>query len=342
MKLIIDTLGSDAGYKEIVAGVLEACKLTDSRYILVGPEDEIKKEIEASDINIERFDFIDTKEYIHNDDEPVKSIRRKKDSSIVLALNRLNEEDCDGFLSAGSTGGLLAGGLFITKRINNVERAVISAGLPTKNGSTILVDTGAVMDSTAQMLEQFALMGSTYAKKVLNVYEPKVYLLNVGLEEGKGDLRSKKVFELLKNNSRINFKGNIEARDVLSGYADVIVTDGFAGNVLVKAIEGVANLLFKEIKQGIMSSTKAKIGGLLVKDTFKKIADAYNYKEIGAAMLLGVKKPIFKAHGSSDAHAIKNAILTSEKIIKTNIIEKLKEEFENDWRKNCWINKKRT
>lgn len=330
MKLIIDTLGSDAGYKEIVAGVLEACEYTDSSYLLVGPEEEIRKQIEASEVSLERFEFIDTNEYIHNEDEPVKSIRRKKDSSIVLALNKLNEQEYDGFISAGSTGALLAGGLFITKRIDNVERAIIGAALPTKNGSTMLVDTGAVMDSTPEMQEQFALMGSVYAQRVLNVERPKVFLLNVGVEEGKGDIRTKKVFELLKNNKKINFQGNIEAREALSGNADVIVTDGFAGNILLKAIEGVAGLLFKEIKEGIMSSAKSKLGGLLVKDTFKQIANSYNYKEIGAAMLLGVNKPIFKAHGSSDAQAIKNAILTSEKIIKTNIIKYIKEEFEND------------
>lgn len=337
MRIIIDTLGSDAGYKEVVDGVLQACKKTDANFLLVGPEQEIRKIIEASDVGLERFEFIDTEEYITNHDEPVKSIRRKKDSSTVLALNKLNEKDYDGLISAGSTGALLAGGLFITKRIDNVERAILSAALPTKNGPTIFVDTGAVMDSTPSMQEQFALMGSIYAEKVLDRDNPKVYLLNIGVEEGKGDMRTKKVYDLLKNNPKINFQGNIESRDILSGQADVIVTDGFAGNVLIKGAEGIAGLLFKELKQGIMSSFKAKIGGLLLKDTFKQIAKNYNYKEIGAAMLLGVKKPIFKAHGSSDATAIMNAILTSEKIIKTNIIAYMQEEFKNDWRKNNWI-----
>lgn len=330
MKIIIDTLGLDAGFEEVVKGVLEACKHTNSTYVLLGPEKEIRKQIEASGIGLDRFEFINTQDYIHNDEEPVKSIRRKKDSSIVLGLNKLNEQGYDGFLSAGSTGALLAGGLFISKRIDNIQRAVISAAIPTRKGSTMLVDTGAVMDSTPEMQEQFAIMGSIYAQKVLNIDKPKVYLLNVGVEEGKGDIRTKKVYEFLKNNSKLNFLGNIEARDALSGQADVIVTDGFAGNILVKAIEGAASLLFKEIKEGVMSSTKSKLGGLLIKDTFKEIGKIYNYKEVGAAMLLGVKKPIFKAHGSSDAHAIMNAVLTSEKIIKTNIIKFIEEEFKDD------------
>ncbi|MDO5026288.1 MAG: phosphate acyltransferase PlsX [Tissierellia bacterium] len=330
MRIIIDTLGSDAGYAEIVSGVLRACDKTDSNFLLIGPEQEIRDLIQASDVSLDRFEFIDTREYINNEDEPVKSIRRKKDSSTVLGLNKLNEEAYDGFISAGSTGALLAGALFITKRIDNIERAILSAALPSRKGPTIFVDTGAVMDSSPHMQEQFALMGSIYAQKVLNIKEPKVYLLNVGVEEGKGDMKAKKVYELLKENPRINFQGNIESRDILSGKADVIVTDGFAGNILIKGVEGIVSLLFSEIKAGILSSFKAKLGGLLLKDTFKQIAKNYNYKEIGAVMLLGVKKPIFKAHGSSDAKAIMNAILTSEKIMKTNIIENIEEEFKND------------
>lgn len=330
MKIIIDTLGTDLGFEQVVQGVIDACPESSSTYLLVGPETEIRQQINNAEVDISRFEFIDTSDYIRNDEEPVRSIRKKKESSIVLGLNKLNEEGYDGLISAGSTGALLAGGLFITKRIEGVERAILSAPIPTRNGPTLLVDTGAVMDSTPEMQEQFALMGSIYSRRVLGQLNPKVYLLNVGAEEGKGDNRAKKTYELLKANPRLNFKGNMEAREVLSGEADVMVADGFAGNILVKAIEGVAGILFKEIKDGIMSSPKSKLGGLLVKDIFKEIAANYNYKEVGAALLLGVKKPIFKAHGSSDAMAIKSSILTAEKIINADIIKYLEEEFIND------------
>lgn len=328
MKLIIDTLGSDNGYEEIVKGVIEAASTTSMNFVLVGPEKEIRKIIYDSDIDINRFEFLDTNEFISNDDEPVKSIRRKTNSSTVLGLNKLNEDGYDGYLSCGSTGATLAGGLFITKRIENVQRAVISAALPTTKGSTILVDTGAVMDSTPVMQQQFAIMGSIYAQRVLGKDKPSVYLLNVGTEEGKGDIRTKKVYDLLKETEGINFQGNIEARNLMSGMADVIVSDGFAGNIALKSIEGMAGLIFKELKDGIMKSKKNKLGALLIKDVFKEIGKRYNYKEVGSALLLGVKKPVFKAHGSSDSKAVKSAVLNAEKIINKNIIQYIEEEFE--------------
>lgn len=329
MKIIIDTLGSDLGYEEVVQGVIEASKETTSNYVLVGPKDKIQSKINKANLSDARFEYIDTDLYITNEDEPVKAIRKKKDSSTVLGLNKLNEDGYDGFISAGSTGALLAGGLFITKRIGNVERAVITAALPTRKGPTILVDTGAVMDSTSEMQQQFAIMGSIYANKVLNRPNPKVYLLNVGQEEGKGDIRAKKTYNLLKETKHLNFCGNIEARDFISGLADVIVADGFAGNVGLKSIEGVASLLFKEIKDGAMTKLRYKLGAMLMKPVFKDIANMYDYKEVGAAMLLGIKKPVFKAHGSSNNVAIKNAIINAEKIIKTNIIDNIEEEFIN-------------
>lgn len=332
MKIIIDTLGSDLGYEEVVKGVIEASKVSQSTFVLVGPQDKIQEKIREANLDSNRFEYVDTNVFITNEDEPVKAIRKMKDSSTVLGLNKLNEEGYDGFISAGSTGALLAGGLFITKRIDNVERAVITAALPTRKGPTILVDTGAVMDSTSLMQQQFAIMGSIYANKVLNRPDPKVYLLNVGAEEGKGDMRAKKTYELLKETKHINFCGNIEARDFISGFADVIVADGFAGNVGLKSIEGVAGLLFKEIKEGAMTKLRYKIGALLMKPVFKDIASMYDYKEVGAAMLLGIKKPVFKAHGSSNEVAIKNAILNSEKIIKTKIIDDIEEEFVNGWK----------
>lgn len=330
MKIIIDTLGADLGFEEVVKGCIEAVKESSSNLTLVGPEEEIRNIITRKNADINRFDIINTDIFIENNEEPVKAIRKKKDSSIVLGLNLLNEQGYDGLISCGSTGGLLAGGLFITKRIDNVERAVITAAIPTRKGATILVDTGAVMDSTSDMLDQFATMGSIYSSTVLNKSNPKVYLLNVGSEEGKGDNRAKKTFKVLEENKSINFMGNIEARDFLTGKADVIVSDAFAGNIALKTLEGVAGTLFKEIKEGAMSKFRYKMGALLMKPVFKDISEMYSYREVGSAMLLGIKKPVFKAHGSSDSHAVKNAILNAEKIIKTDIIDKIEREFSND------------
>lgn len=330
MKFIIDTLGADLGFEEVVKGCIEAVKESSSNLTLVGPEEEIRNIITRKNADINRFDIINTDIFIENNEEPVKAIRKKKDSSIVLGLNLLNEQGYDGLISCGSTGGLLAGGLFITKRIDNVERAVITAAIPTRKGATILVDTGAVMDSTSDMLDQFATMGSIYSSTVLNKSNPKVYLLNVGSEEGKGDNRAKKTFKVLEENKSINFMGNIEARDFLTGKADVIVSDAFAGNIALKTLEGVAGTLFKEIKEGAMSKFRYKMGALLMKPVFKDISEMYSYREVGSAMLLGIKKPVFKAHGSSDSHAVKNAILNAEKIIKTDIIDKIEREFSND------------
>lgn len=330
MKIIIDTLGADLGFEEVVKGCIEAVKESSSNLTLVGPEEEIRNIITRKNADINRFDIINTDIFIENNEEPVKAIRKKKDSSIVLGLNLLNEQGYDGLISCGSTGGLLAGGLFITKRIDNVERAVITAAIPNRKGATILVDTGAVMDSTSDMLDQFATMGSIYSSTVLNKSNPKVYLLNVGSEEGKGDNRAKKTFKVLEENKSINFMGNIEARDFLTGKADVIVSDAFAGNIALKTLEGVAGTLFKEIKEGAMSKFRYKMGALLMKPVFKDISEMYSYREVGSAMLLGIKKPVFKAHGSSDSHAVKNAILNAEKIIKTDIIDKIEREFSND------------
>lgn len=328
MKLIIDLLGTDLGPEEVVHGVINTLDNTDINYILVGNEKVARKVIKERNANIDRFEFIDTDVYISNEDDPARSLRSKKNSSIVLGLNRLNEEG-DGFISAGSTGALLAGGLFITKRIGDIKRASLMAPIPNgKGGVTLLADTGAVVDTKPEMLTQFATMASIVSNKFLDVENPKIYLLNIGLEEGKGDSRTKETYDLLKSNEKLNFMGNIEARDFLTGKADVIVADGFSGNILLKASEGALKFIFSEIKNAIMSSTKSKIGGALIKSSITGLKDKFDYKKIGAAMLVGVNKPLFKAHGNSDRQAIEYAIYQAGKFLKGNIIESIKKEFE--------------
>ncbi|MFM1534720.1 phosphate acyltransferase PlsX, partial [Helcococcus ovis] len=304
MKLVVDLMGADLGVEEVVNGVCDSFEKTKLNFILVGPKENAQRIINKRNIDHSRVEFIDTNEFIENHDDPVRSLRRKKNASLVLGLEKLNEEG-DGFLSAGSTGGLLAGGIFITKRLKNVKRATLATLVPTRSGSqTILVDSGAVVDTKPEMQEQFAVMGSVVAEKYLNKKNPKVYLVNIGAEEGKGDIRTKEVYQLLKNNPNINFCGNIEPRDFLTGKADVIVADGFSGNMMIKSTEGAASVLFSEIKTAVTSSFFSKIGALLLKKSLKKIKDKYDYKKVGAGIFLGLNKPLFKAHGSSDREAI--------------------------------------
>lgn len=326
MKLIVDLMGSDLGPEEMMFGVCDSFNKSKLNYIIVGPEDTARRIAKERDVDLSRIEFIDTKEYITNEEDPVRSLRRKKDSSIVLGLNRLNDNDCDGLLSSGSTGALIAGGIFITKRIEGIERSTLATLLPNKkNKVTILVDSGAVVDSKPSMLNQFALMGSIVSEKYLNTKNPKVYLANIGAEDNKGDSLSKESFNLLKNNSKINFCGNIEPRDLLTGKADVIVADGFAGNMILKSTEGAASVLFSEIKQSIDSSFKAKIGALLLKSSLKDLKDKYDYRKVGAGVIIGNNKPLFKAHGSSNRVAIENAIYRAEEFISNSVNKHIKE-----------------
>lgn len=327
MKILIDTLGADNGYDTIVRGTLKNMETNNIKVVFIGEEEKIKKIVKESPIDLERISYLDTNVYIENSEEPTIAIRRKKDSSIYLGLKKLNEHDYDGLLSCGSTGGLLAGATFITKRIKNISRAALTVAIPTLKGVSVLLDSGANMDCPPKMLEQFAYMGSAYAKGVLGKDEPKVALLNVGVEEGKGDNLRKETYELLKQ-TNLNFVGNIESRDLLYGENDVIVADGFSGNIALKSIEGTAMVLFKSLKEGIMSSTKSKIGGFLVKDSLMKLKNTFDYKEHGAAPLLGVNKTVFKAHGSSDERAIEAGINEMIKFIDKNVIEDIKKQFE--------------
>ena len=325
MKLIVDLMGADLGSEEVVNGVCDSLEKTKLNFILVGPEEVARQIIKLRQLDFNRFEFIDTTELIENHDDPVRSLRRKKNASLVLGLEKLNEEG-DGFLSAGSTGALLAGGIFITKRLEKVKRATLATLIPTQSGSqTILVDSGAVVDTKPDMQDQFAVMGSVVAEKYLQIKNPKVYLVNIGSEEGKGDIRTKDVYELLKNNSNINFCGNIEPRDFLTGKADVIVADGFAGNMMIKSTEGAASVLFSEIKTAVTSNIISKIGALLLKKSLKNIKDKYDYKKVGAGVLLGLNKPLFKAHGSSDREAIKYAIYKAEELLSSNINKTIEE-----------------
>lgn len=321
MKIAIDTMGGDLGITEVVKGAYEARKEKVFTPVFIGKEEEIREAIKNFDFG-EDYKVVDAREMIENHEEPALAIRKKKNSPIVVGANLLANGEVDSFLSSGSTGALLAAGLFIVKRIEGVERAAISVFLPTSKGKALMLDAGANMDSKAGYLLNFAIMGSIYSKEVEGIASPKVALLNVGLEEGKGNKLTKETYDLLKNVD-INFVGNIEAREILSGDADIIITDGFAGNVALKAIEGTAKTLLSEVKKVMLKSTKTKLGALLIKNELKETLKHFDYRETGAAPLLGIRKPIFKAHGSSDYLAYKNAIFQVIKFSEKNVIDNI-------------------
>ena len=302
-KIIIDALGADEGPDMVAEALLLARKERDFDAVLVGP----KKKLAGALSGLNRLEFMDTDEYIRNDESPVLAIRKKKNSSHVVGMTRLNEEG-DVFLSAGSTGALLAGGYFIVKRIKGIDRACLAVSIPSPKGNTLLLDSGANMDTDPHTLYQFALLGQAYLEASGLKDRPRVGLLNVGSEEGKGDKRSLETYRLLKE-STLNFVGNIEAREILDGACDILVTDGFAGNVALKTLEGAVMTMLSGLKGALGSSLKTKLGGLLIKSALKDFLKDYNYKDRGGAPLLGISKPVYKAHGNSTAHSFKSAIL---------------------------------
>lgn len=325
MKIAVDAMGGDHGLLATVAGSIEATKELGVNVILIGDEKKIKNELLKNEYKSDKIQIVNAEEIITNDEEPAMAIRRKKQSSIVVGLNLVKDREADAFVSSGSTGALLTGGLLIVKRIKGVDRAALAIPYPTKKGISLLLDAGANTDCKAKYLQQFAIMGSIYAEKILNISNPKVSLANIGAEEGKGNELSKEAYTLLKN-TNINFTGNVEARDIPEGVTDVIVCDGFVGNIILKLTEGLAMAIFSMLKEEFMSSIKSKIGALLLKSSFKKFKSRLDYTEYGGAPLLGTRGIVIKAHGSSDAKAIKNAIKQAKIFVENNVIEKIESE----------------
>ena len=323
MKILIDTFGADEGAKVLVDGAVLALKKKEFTPVFVGNEKEIEKLIDG---RIKDYEIIRTDEYITNDEEPVRAIRRKKDSSLVLAYNKLKEEGYDGLLSAGSTGAILAGGIFISKRIDGIDRPSLAATLPTRKGYTMLMDTGANMDCKPAYLEEFAIMGKVFLENVIHIDNPKIGLLNVGAESHKGNKLTKESYGLLEN-ADLNFIGNVEARELFDGDVNVIVADGFAGNVAIKAAEGVISLFKSEIKNVFYKSLKNKLAALAIKNDLSKELGKYSSQNVGGAPLLGVKSYVYKAHGNSNDIAISNAILGLIDYISMDVINKIQGEL---------------
>ena len=325
-KVAVDAMGGDNAPVEIVKGAIEA--VNDNSRIkvyLTGRQDVIEKELAQYTYNKEQIEVVNATEVIETAEPPVMAIRKKKDSSIVVALNLVKDGVCDAFVSAGSSGAVLVGGQLIVGRIKGVERPPLAPLIPTETGCSLLIDCGANVDARPSHLVQFAKMGSVYMENVMGVQNPKVAIVNIGAEEEKGNALVKETFPMLKDCPEINFIGSIEARDIPTGYADVIVCEAFAGNIILKMYEGVGATLIKKVKAGMMTSLRSKIGALLVKPALKETLKGFSLEEHGGAPLLGLNGLVVKTHGSSKAIEIRNSILQCMTFKEQRINEKIKE-----------------
>ncbi|WP_019242345.1 MULTISPECIES: phosphate acyltransferase PlsX [Bacillus] len=316
MKIAIDAMGGDHAPKEAVLGAVRAIEeYSDLEIVLVGDEAKIKEYLTPN----ERIQILHTEEQILATDEPVRAVRRKKQASMVLAAQQVADGLADACISAGNTGALMAAGLFVVGRIKGIERPALSPTLPTLNGDGfVLLDVGANSEARPEHLVQFAIMGSVYAEKVRGITKPRVGLLNIGTEDKKGNELTKAAFELLQN-APIHFVGNVESRDLMNGVADVVVTDGFTGNMVLKSIEGTALNMFKMIKDAMMSNLKSKLAAAVLKPELMKIKQKMDYSEYGGAGLFGLKAPVIKAHGSSDSNAFFNAIRQTKTMVQHEV-----------------------
>lgn len=331
MRIAVDAMGGDHAPQAIVEGILLAAKeYSDVEYILYGDGEQIKFVL-GETYNTDKIKIVHTTEKINSDDEPVRAIRSKRDASMVLAARAVKEGKADALFSAGNTGALLASGLLIIGRIKGIDRPGLMPVLPVigKDDQFVFMDVGANADSKPENLHQFGILGSYYAQFVLGKNKPRVALLNNGSEASKGSELSKKTYELLEADESLHFIGNIEARELLSGDADVVITDGFTGNAVLKTIEGTALGLMKLMKTSIMcGGIKSKMGGLLVKDAMVNVKDTMDYSKYGGAVLFGLRAPVVKTHGSADKVAVYYTIKQIRKIISSHVIPDLVTYFE--------------
>ena len=326
VKVAVDAMGGDNAPVEIVKGAVEAVNESGKvKVYLTGPQDVLEKELAAYTYQKEPIEIVPSSEIIETAEPPVMAIRKKKDSSLVKALNLVKDGTCDAFVSAGSTGATLVGGQVIVGRIKGVERPPLAPLIPTETGGSLLIDCGANVDARPSHLVQFAKMGSVYMEHVMGVKNPKVGIVNIGAEEEKGNALVKETFPLLKNCPDINFIGSVEARDIPAGAADVVVCEAFVGNVILKTYEGVGATLIKKVKEGMMTSLRSKVGALLVKPALKQTLKAFDLEQYGGAPLLGLKGLVVKTHGSSKSVEIKNSILQCITFTEQKINEKIKE-----------------
>ncbi len=320
MKIIVDAFGGDHAPLEIMKGCAQAVQELDLDIILTGKEQAIRRVAKQNNISLYRMEIVDAPDVISMTDPAGAIMKAKAQSSMAVGLKLLAQGKGDAFLSGGNSGALVMGSSLLIKRIKGIKRASFGAIMPKAEGFMMLMDGGANIDCRPEMLQQFGIMGSIYMEKVMNIKNPRVGLVNVGTEEQKGSELQQQAYLLLKN-SPVHFVGNIEGRDIPDDAADVIVADGFTGNILLKTYEGVAMMIMKQVKQVMTKNTKNKLAALVMRSDFMELKGRMDYNEYGGAPVMGVCKPVFKAHGSSKAHTVKNALRLTKAYVETNVID---------------------
>lgn len=324
--IALDAMGGDNAPFEIVKGAVDAInERKDIKIHFFGDKEKIAAELAKYQYDAAQTEITHTTEEISCNESPAIAIKKKKDSSMVVGLKSVKAGECDAFVSAGSSGAVLVGGQVLVGKCKGVKRSPLAPLVPTENGVSLLIDCGANVDARPEHLLQFAQMGSIYMENVVGIKNPKVAIVNIGAEEAKGNALVKETYPLLKECKTINFVGSIEARDIPKGDVDVIVTEAFVGNVILKLEEGLASTLIGVVKKGMMSTLRGKIGGLLVKPSLKKTLKTFDASEHGGAPLLGLKGLVVKIHGSSTAKETKNAIMQCVSFKEAKINEKIME-----------------
>ena len=333
MRILIDAMGGDHAPEAIVRGAIDAAAEFGVQIVLVGRGEAILKSLSALGLDTlpKGVEIANAEDVVEMTDDPANVVRTRRESSMVVGLRMLSEGAGDAFISAGSTGALLSAATLVVKRVKGIRRAALCPEIPTKTGSTLLIDCGANAECTPEFLAQFAVLGSIYAQRVQGKAQPKVALLNIGTEEGKGTQLQKDTFAMLQKAQDmgiLQFVGNMEARDVMSGQVDVLVADGFSGNVLLKTIEGTASFMSGMLKEMFGKNLLTKVAALFCRDGIAAFKKKLDYREVGGTMLLGISKPVVKAHGSSDARAIRSAVRQALEAANGGMAEVLKEQVQ--------------
>ena len=331
-RIAVDVMSGEKEASVLIAGALEALnEELDIELTLIGEYDIISGELTKTDFDSKRVNIVNADQVINMDEQPIKALRSKKNATVNVGAKLLKKEEIDAFISPGNTGSVMAAGLLRVGRIKGVSRPPIAVQFPAANGSTLILDNGANTDCSPENLQQFALMGQLYAENIMKIKNPKVALLNIGEEKSKGNNLSKESYKVLNNDRRIkNFIGNAEGRDIFTDKVDVIVTDGFVGNIVLKTTEGAASFFLDLIKESFKTNLRSKLAALLLKPYLKKVLKKIDYRQYGGAPLLGVKGVVIISHGSSDKTAIYNAVKTAKNIVKEDIISLIKSELDDE------------
>lgn len=337
MNIIVDAFGGDNSPLEVLKGCAMAVSEYDVNILLVGSKRKIEEIANENSILLYHIDIFDTEDVINMDDDPAEIMKSKNGSTMAQGLKLLAEGKGDAFISAGNSGALVLGATFIVKRIRGVKRCAFAPIMPKKEGCFMLIDGGANVECRPEMLKQFGIMGSIYMEKVMKIKSPRVALANIGTEEHKGGEFQHEAYNQLKA-SNINFIGNIEARDIPDDAGDVIVTDGFTGNIILKLYEGVAMTLMGKIKSVLTKNAKTKLAAAMILPEMRELKQQMDYNEYGGAPIMGLSKPVFKAHGSATANTFKNAIRVTMEYVEKNVIDEIKEEITSMTEKNDLIN----